>query len=67
MYCTSAITITGQTPGEVLDAAPFCPFALSESIIRLLSSPLYLSSSLVILYSNLAPYSCILTASASVS
>jgi dihydroxy-acid dehydratase len=61
----SAMTISGQTLGEVLDATPFKSFAYSSSIIRSLSNPLSLSSSLVVLYGNLAPQGSVMKASAS--
>lgn len=61
----SAITITGQTLGEVLDATPFRTFPFSQDIIRPLSNPLYASSSLVVLHGNLAPSGAIMKASAS--
>ena len=60
-----ALTITGKTLGEVLDETPFRPFSYSTQIIRPLSSPLYPSSSLVVLRGNIAPYGAILKASAS--
>jgi dihydroxy-acid dehydratase len=61
----SAMTITGQTLGEVLDTSPFRTFPFSQSIIRPLSNPLYPCSSLVVLTGNLAPHGAILKASAS--
>jgi dihydroxy-acid dehydratase len=61
----SAMTITGQTLGEVLDATPFRTFPFSQDIIRPLSNPLYASSSLVVLHGNLAPSCAIMKASAS--
>lgn len=61
----SAMTISGQTLGEILDATPFKTFAYSTSIIRPLSNPLSPSSSLVVLYGNLAPQGCVMKASAS--
>jgi dihydroxy-acid dehydratase len=60
-----AMTITGQTLGELLDASPFRTFPFSGEIIRPLSNPLYPSSSLVILRGNLAPKGAVLKASAS--
>ena len=61
----SAMTITGHTLGEVLDTTPFKPFSYSASIIRPLSNPLSASSSLVVLYGNLAPHGSVMKASAS--
>jgi dihydroxy-acid dehydratase len=60
-----AMTITGQTLGEVLDASPFRTFPLSTQIIRPLSDPLYPASSLVVLFGNIAPQGCVIKASAS--
>lgn len=60
-----AMTITGQTLGEVLDASPFRSFPFSTEIIRPLSNPLYPSSSLVVLRGNLAPKGAVMKASAS--
>ena len=61
----SALTISGQTLGEVLDATPFKSFDYSTSIIRPLSNPLSTSSSLAVLYGNLAPQGSVMKASAS--
>lgn len=60
-----AMTITGQTLGQLLDASPFSTFPFSSEIIRPLSNPLYPSSSLVILHGNLAPNGAVIKASAS--
>lgn len=60
-----ALTISGQTIGEVLDTTPFKPFALSRQIIRPLENPLHASSSLVVLHGNLAPNGAVIKASAS--
>ena len=60
-----AMTITGQTLGEILDISPFRPFAASSDIIRPLSNPLYPDSSLVVLRGNLAPKGAVMKASAS--
>lgn len=60
-----ALTISGQTIGEVLDATPFKTFALSHQIIRPLDNPLHASSSLVVLHGNLAPNGAVIKASAS--
>ncbi|KAK4574182.1 hypothetical protein LTR86_001943 [Recurvomyces mirabilis] len=60
-----ALTITGETLGQRLDATPFKPFPYSSKLIRPLSDPLYRSSALVTLYGNLAPDGAILKAAAS--
>ncbi|KAH7324104.1 dihydroxy-acid/6-phosphogluconate dehydratase [Rhexocercosporidium sp. MPI-PUGE-AT-0058] len=60
-----AMTITGQTLGNVLDASPFRSFPFSSEIIRPLSNPLYPSSSLVVLRGNMAPKGAVMKASAS--
>ncbi|TVY38513.1 putative dehydratase, partial [Lachnellula occidentalis] len=61
----SAMTITGQTLGEVLDASPFNTFPFSSAIVRPLASPIYAASSLVVLRGNLAPNGAVMKASAS--
>ena len=60
-----ALTLTGKTLGETLDATPFRSFPASSEIIRPLSNPLYPSSSLVVLHGNLAPNGAVMKASAS--
>lgn len=62
-----AMTITGQTLGEVLNALPPSTGASSYSkqIIRPLSDPLYPASSLAVVRGNLAPNGAIIKASAS--
>lgn len=60
-----ALTITGETLGQRLDATPFKPFAYSTDLIRPLSNPLYPCSALVTLYGNLVPGGAILKAAAS--
>ena len=62
---TTAMTIDGQTLGEVLDANSFKTFPYSEQVIRPLSNPLYPISSLVVLYGNLCPQGAVMKASAS--
>jgi len=62
---TSAMTITGQTLGQTLDAAAFRTFPFSQTVIRPLSDPLHPSSSLVVLHGNLAPSGAVMKASAS--
>lgn len=61
----SAVTITGQTLGKILDASTFRTFPLSQQIIKPLSNPLHPESSLVVLRGNLAPNGAIMKASAS--
>lgn len=60
-----AVTITGQTLGEILDASPFRTFPFSSEIIRPLSNPLYPSSSLVVIRGNIAINGAVMKASAS--
>lgn len=60
-----ALTVSGQTLGEVLDATPFKSFPFSRQIIRALDNPLHASSSLVVLHGNLAPNGAVIKASAS--
>jgi dihydroxy-acid dehydratase len=60
-----AMTLTGRTLGETLDATPFRSFPLANEVIRPLSDPLYPSSSLVVLRGNLAPNGAVMKASAS--
>ncbi|KAK7024006.1 putative dehydratase [Favolaschia claudopus] len=61
----SARTMTGQSLGEVLDAAVAHDFPYSQEIIRPLSNPLYPCSSIVVLRGNLAPGGAVIKASAS--
>jgi dihydroxy-acid dehydratase len=60
-----AMTLTGETLGERLDANPFKPFPYSTELIRPLEDPIYESSALVVLTGNLAPGGAILKAAAS--
>ncbi|KAI6802242.1 putative dihydroxy-acid dehydratase [Hortaea werneckii] len=60
-----ALTITGETLGQRLDATPFKPFPYSKQLIRPLSDPVYPDSALVVLYGNLAPGGAVLKAAAS--
>jgi dihydroxy-acid dehydratase len=60
-----ALTITGQTLGEVLDHDTFRPFPFSSQIIRPLDNPLHAASSLCVLRGNLAPKGAVIKASAS--
>lgn len=61
----SAMTITGQTLGEILDASQSKRVSFPQQIIRSFSDPLYPSSSLAVLHGNLAPNGAITKASAS--
>ncbi|KAJ5189761.1 Dihydroxy-acid/6-phosphogluconate dehydratase [Penicillium cf. griseofulvum] len=61
----SAVTITGQTMGEVLDASQSKRLSFAQQIIRPMSDPLFPSSSLAVLRGNLAPDGAVLKASAS--
>lgn len=62
-----ALTITGKTLGEELDAVRFTPLPYDNpaNCIRPLSKPLYPSSSLAVLRGNLAPGGAVTKASAS--
>jgi dihydroxy-acid dehydratase len=62
-----ARTISGRTLGEEMDASPFrkVPRSGLFHCIQPFSSPLYPSSSLVVLKGNLAPHGCVIKASAS--
>ncbi|PTB73354.1 dehydratase [Trichoderma longibrachiatum ATCC 18648] len=60
-----ALTIMGKTLGEALDEENFRPFPLTSQIIRPLDNPLYPSSSLAVLYGNIAPDGAVIKASAS--
>ena len=60
-----ALTATGETLGERLNATPFKPFPFSKELIRPLSDPVYPGSALVMLYGNLAPGGAVLKAAAS--
>lgn len=60
-----AMTISGKTLGETLDASPAKAFPFSASIIHPLSNPLHPASSLVVLRGNLAPGGAVMKASAS--
>ncbi|KAI1431775.1 dihydroxy-acid/6-phosphogluconate dehydratase [Xylaria sp. CBS 124048] len=59
-----AMTITGQTLGELLASEPEIPIPRHLSCISPLSDPLYPASSLVILRGNLAPRGAVMKASA---
>lgn len=61
----SAMTMTGQTLGEILDVSQSRKPAFEQSIIRPLSSPLFPSSSLAVLHGNLAFNGAVIKASAS--
>lgn len=58
-------TITGETLGEFLDRNPFRDFEYSLSVIRALSDPLHVSSSLIVVEGNIAPNGAVIKASAS--
>lgn len=61
----NARTYTGQTLGEMLDLETFHSFEYSTQIIRPLDNPLHPSSSLAVIYGNLAPEGAVMKASAS--
>ena len=61
----NAMTITGKTLGQVLEASPFRSFPFSTHVIRPMTNPLYPASSLVFLRGNLAPRGAVMKASAS--
>ncbi|RAK92545.1 dihydroxy-acid dehydratase [Aspergillus costaricaensis CBS 115574] len=61
----AAMTITGETLGDILNRTPFRDFEYSRKIIRTLSDPLCLSSSLVVVAGNIAPNGAVIKASAS--
>ncbi|KAI2638599.1 dihydroxy-acid/6-phosphogluconate dehydratase [Xylaria nigripes] len=60
-----AMTVTGQTLGEVLASEPAVLIPRELSCIAPLSNPLYPASSLVVLRGNLAPRGAVMKASAS--
>lgn len=60
-----ALTLTGRTLGEELDATKFVPVPRHLSCIQPLDQPLYPASSLVVLRGNLAPGGAVIKASAS--
>ncbi|PWY82777.1 dihydroxy-acid dehydratase, partial [Aspergillus eucalypticola CBS 122712] len=61
----TAMTITGETLGDILNRTPFRDFEYSRKIIRTLSDPLCPSSSLVVVAGNIAPNGAVIKASAS--
>lgn len=61
MLHLDAMTVTGQTLGEALDAQPR-PFA--QDIVRQFIDPLFPGAALVVLRGNLAPDGAVLKASA---
>ena len=61
----NARTYTGKTLGELLDETPFQPFEYSRRVVRPLDNPLHPSSSLTVLWGNLAPQGAVMKASAS--
>ena len=60
-----ARTVMGPSLGEALDAVAAGSRAFPQSIVRPLDDPLHPSSSLVVLYGNLAPRGAVIKASAS--
>ncbi|KAI0204617.1 dihydroxy-acid/6-phosphogluconate dehydratase [Astrocystis sublimbata] len=60
-----AMTISGRTLGDVLDAEPVMPIPRELSCISPFNEPLYPASSLVVLRGNLAPRGAVMKASAS--
>ncbi|KAI0178782.1 dihydroxy-acid and 6-phosphogluconate dehydratase [Hypoxylon sp. FL1284] len=60
-----ALTVSGRTLGEALDAETVPPVPRSLSCIQPLAEPLYPASSLVVLRGNLAPGGAVVKASAS--
>lgn len=61
----SAMTITGQTLGELLDASLSKRSTTAQQIIRPISDPLFPASALAVLHGNLAPDGAVLKVSAS--
>ncbi|OJI83265.1 hypothetical protein ASPTUDRAFT_174147 [Aspergillus tubingensis CBS 134.48] len=61
----AAMTITGETIGDILNRTPFRDFEYSRKIIRTLSDPLCPSSSIVVVAGNIAPNGAVIKASAS--
>lgn len=61
----NALTVTGKTLGEMLDAEPLIPVPRELSCIQPFDKPLYPASSLVVLRGNLAPDGAVMKASAS--
>ncbi|XXH05664.1 Heat shock protein ssb1 [Hypoxylon texense] len=60
-----ALTVTGRTLGEALDAERSLPVPRELSCIQPFATPLYPASSLVVLRGNLAPHGAVMKASAS--
>ena len=61
----NARTYTGKTLGVLLDETTFQPFEYSQKVVRPLDNPLHPSSSLTVLWGNLAPQGAVMKASAS--
>ncbi|GAQ44626.1 hypothetical protein AtubIFM56815_004702 [Aspergillus tubingensis] len=61
----AAMTITGETIGDILNRTPFRDFEYSRRFIRTLSDPLCPSSSIVVVAGNIAPNGAVIKASAS--
>ncbi|KAI1378627.1 dihydroxy-acid and 6-phosphogluconate dehydratase [Hypoxylon crocopeplum] len=60
-----ALTVTGKTLGEALDAERLISVPQALRCIQPFAKPLYPSSSLVVLHGNLAPHGAVMKASAS--
>ncbi|KAI1392726.1 dihydroxy-acid and 6-phosphogluconate dehydratase [Hypoxylon trugodes] len=60
-----ALTVTGKTLGQELDAERLIPVPRELSCIQPFNSPLYPASSLIVLRGNLAPGGAVMKASAS--
>src|SRR5690606_7309292 len=56
-----ALTVTGRTLGEELDAAPR---AFPQKVVRALSSPIYGENGIAVLYGNIAPGGALIKRSA---
>jgi dihydroxy-acid dehydratase len=61
----NAMTVTGDTIGEVLAKNPFRTFPFSKEVIRPLTNPIYPASSLVVLSGSMCPNGAVMKASAS--
>ncbi|KAI1103572.1 dihydroxy-acid and 6-phosphogluconate dehydratase [Jackrogersella minutella] len=60
----NALTITGKTLGEALDAERSIPVPQELRCIQPFDSPLYPASSIAVLHGNLAPHGAVMKASA---
>lgn len=61
----NALTITGQTLGEMIESSLPLPLKVPNTVIRSLNDPLYPCSSLVVLNGNIAPGGAVMKPSAS--